>query len=280
MAFNPIYTIKAAMASVPLTTRSLCVMLATLYVACKLYSPLLRLFCLNPQHVLVYGQVHRLVTYSLLHKDAPHLLLSLVNWSLIAPTIEAALGTFSFAWLLGIISVLNGCVYTLLTIGAAMLSDDAEYHWHNCAIGFSGTVLSVMVIWVYTFASSSRIQLGPAVELPLTVLPPVLFLVSLTLPSASVWCHLTGLVVGMLYVAGALDWPQLSREASERLEKSPWLRLAVTRQGFVSANTEVLPTTEDGDTETPVKSRRTSSQAVLDVPANDSAAMKNTIQLH
>jgi membrane associated rhomboid family serine protease len=201
----------------------------------------------------------------------------LINWSLIAPTIEAALGSLSFAWLLAVISVLNGCVYTLLTIIASALSNDAEYYWHNCAIGFSGTVLSLMVIWVYTFASSSRIQLGPAVELPLTVLPPVLFLVSMLLPSASVWCHLTGLVVGMLYVAGALNWLQLSRDRSRSLEKFALLRLIVTRQGFVSVDSDILPTTNEPEQ---AKSRRQSSQIALDVPERDSVAMKSTIQLH
>lgn len=90
-------------------------------------------FSTPPPHTTPPG--HRLVTYSLLHRDIFHLAVNLLTLGLIAPAIEASLGSVRFGYTLLCLSIVIGLMYTLATGVAALFLGVSFAFWNHCATG-------------------------------------------------------------------------------------------------------------------------------------------------
>ncbi|EDQ92116.1 uncharacterized protein MONBRDRAFT_5821 [Monosiga brevicollis MX1] len=189
--------------------------------------------------------VQRLFLFSLIHGDIFHLAFNLCAFIMVAPQLEKDLGSFRFAYLLLVVTLLLGLYYLFLTGIAAIFYGEDSSFWYGCATGFSGNVLACMVIWVYSFTAQTRISIGPAIELPITIMPPVLLLLSLLFRSATFWCHVMGLAVGFCYVQGWLRFVQLTDQHVQNLESTGLVQRFAVWQGFVSVSR--LPTVQEGE---------------------------------
>lgn len=77
-------------------------------------------FCIVPDKIYS-GQIHRLVTHSIVHSGWLHLLLNMVSLIPLGPKLEEKLGTLPFLALQLHAAFLGGVVYILLTyvVGAS-----------------------------------------------------------------------------------------------------------------------------------------------------------------
>ena len=105
-------------------------------------------------------------------------------------------------------------------------------------------LLAVVVLWVYNFNNTPALLTWRGIQLPPTVLPVLLLILSEILPSSSFWCNFCGLALGYGYVQGLLERMQLSLHAVRMVEAWPFIRQTTTWSGFVdSPEANSLPTT-------------------------------------
>eukprot|EP00729_Bicosta_minor_P002893 gene2893-13586_t len=113
---------------------------------------------------------------------------------------------------------------------------------YGSAIGFSGVIFSMLVIFVYKFTYSETIRLYGVINAPTPVVPWLVFVIFMTVPRTSTLAHFCGLVVGYAYVGGLLEPFTLSDINLRRLEAVGGLTWMVRAIGYVPPpKTGVLP---------------------------------------
>jgi rhomboid domain-containing protein 1 len=131
-------------------------------------------------------------------------------WSL-GGTVERTLGTICFLGLNLAILLLSNLIYLLCSYVAFKATDDDSWLSY-CSVGYSGVLFGLTVVETKI---GDRLQprnlFGfsvPAVFYPWALL----ILLQIMMPGISFIGHLSGILVGLLYVSGCLPWLSLKRQ--------------------------------------------------------------------
>jgi membrane associated rhomboid family serine protease len=213
-------------ASLPLwtgTVFAVCCCLSVLGFVLGIQTPSV---CLSPYLVLRGVQFWRLFTAPLFHIGFMHVALNMMAWTQLGPSLERLVGTLQFVWLTLVFAALGGLLHSLAGVSGGS---------HECAVGLSGVIFSLVVVDSHLTPTATRTLFG-IVNVSTRWYPlALLAALQLLLPSASVLGHLAGVLVGYAYCWGYLNWAVLSPTAVNTLERARCLAAVVSRPNVVLA---------------------------------------------
>lgn len=170
---------------------------------------------LNPIKPLLYvcisvneGYYHRdwerLLFSPFHHADDWHLYFNMVSLLWKGTKLEQRLGSVSFAVIIAAFSQLIGVVYVLVQLLLAESLHDPSYKM-QCAVGFSGVLFALKVLNNHYHPGGSSSIFGLHVPNKYACWAE-LVAIHLLSPGSSFVGHLSGILVGLLYTLGPLQW--------------------------------------------------------------------------
>ncbi|XP_037089671.1 rhomboid-related protein 4-like [Pollicipes pollicipes] len=162
--------------------------------------------CISVFTVLRQGDYKRVLISTFEHADEWHLYYNMVSFLWKGMRLEQRMGSRKFAILLGVFSVSCSLTYLALAKTATEFLQDESYS-RQCAIGFSGVIFALKVLTQrLESASDSWTYLrGLAVPARWAVWAE-LVLIHILVPGASFVGHLAGILVGLAYTYGPLEY--------------------------------------------------------------------------
>ncbi|KAL6047790.1 SET domain-containing protein [Balamuthia mandrillaris] len=222
---------KAWFMRLPLTTRAVTLLCLALYcydVMCMLSFPsnsLLSALCNSPAVILHKYQLYRLLTANFLHLSFLHIVLNLLAFQALAPPIENKVGSITFFY--DIVCCFAFLSQLLHLVIATMLhySGSADMFgfvpYRTCSAGLSAVLFALLVLRQNSSLASNSTKLFGMIEVPSKLYPWILLVVmQLLFPRASLLGHLSGIIVGYLYIWGWLDIMRPSAATFSSLETS------------------------------------------------------------
>ncbi|KAI3434702.1 hypothetical protein D9Q98_002764 [Chlorella vulgaris] len=230
--------VRSAFVELPFVTR--CVLITCLgvhaVVAATGFHRLNAQLCLSAQAIAAQGQVYRFFTSALLHSSLLHLAMNMLALCSVAPRVERSLGSLQFAWLMLLICVLGDAAYTAVACLSSLLPFLAGIpsldFMHQCAVGFSGVLFGLLLVDAHLHGGAR--SLFGAFTLPAKLYPWLLLVLWQLVPHVSFLGHLSGLLVGQLYVMQLLRWALPSSSTYQRIEHAAACTACLQSSCFVA----------------------------------------------
>lgn len=170
----------------------------------------------------------RLFTSPFFHSGFLHLALNMSAWCPLGSSLERCVGSVQFAHLVILFSLLGGALHALAGASAGEMGAS-----HECAVGLSGVIFSLVVVDSHLSAAQSRSLFG-VVTVPSRYYPlALLAILQLLLPAASLLGHLAGVIVGYAFAWGWLNRLVLPPAAVGALERARCAGSVVARSNFI-----------------------------------------------
>ncbi|KAF0293771.1 Rhomboid-related protein 4 [Amphibalanus amphitrite] len=162
--------------------------------------------CISVLTVLRQGDYKRILISTFEHADEWHLYYNMVSFLWKGMRLEQRMGSRRFAILLAVFSVSCSITYLALAKTATDFFHDGSYS-RQCAIGFSGVIFALKVLThqlesapgTWTYLSGLAVPARWAVWAELV-------LIHILVPGASFIGHLAGILVGLAYTYGPLEY--------------------------------------------------------------------------
>ncbi|XP_072111189.1 rhomboid-related protein 4 [Mobula birostris] len=164
-------------------------------------KPLLNV-CINVHETWNRQDWKRLIYSPFHHADDWHLYFNMASMLYKGIHLEQRLSRIWFAYLLSVFSVMTGIVYLILEVALAELMDDPNYKM-QCAVGFSGVLFALKVLNGYYNPGGVSYVMGIPVQQQYACWAE-LVAIHLIAPRSSFVGHLSGIIVGLLYIKGPL----------------------------------------------------------------------------
>jgi len=198
------------------------------------------------------GQFYRIFTSAFTHGSFFHLLVNMTAFIQIgAFGLELKLGSINFGLLVFLFTILCGMVHVFLASAMWYLLGIGGY-MNECAVGFSGVIFSLVVLDTAFSNIRQRDVFGLFVVNAYMYPFALIAIVQLLAPHSSFLGHLSGVVVGSLYVKGYLNKLIPSSRVVDRIENLILSGISIERlQGFVRNTSESARRVrrEEGDIE-------------------------------
>lgn len=157
--------------------------------------------CISARTVWFGGQWERILLGPFVHADSWHLYYNMISFMWKARTLEKRYGSFYFAYVIAVFTVLTSMVYLLFNV---YLAEYVDWSYSNvCAVGFSGVIFAVKVLTTHLQPNHMSYVFGIGIPSKLAVWAE-LILISVLNPNASFIGHLAGILVGLAFVSGPL----------------------------------------------------------------------------
>ena len=200
----------------------------------------------------VTGQAYRIFTSAFTHASFFHLLVNMTAFIQIgAFGLEMKLGSVTFALLVFLFTILCGIVHVFLASAMWYLLGMSGY-MNECAVGFSGVIFSLVVLDTAFSNIRQRDVFGLFVVNAYMYPFALIAIVQMLAPNSSFLGHLSGVVVGSLYVKGYLNKMIPSSRVVDRIESVILSGISIERlEGFVRNTSESARRVrrEEGDIE-------------------------------
>lgn len=207
---------------------------------------------LSAGSVIGRRQVYRLLSYCICHDNILTLLVNIALLVVLSSRLEEQLGTIRYFYLAIIFATLSALLYLLL--GKLLRLEETP------VCGF--TTVQFAMVTLKCYSSEMKRTFGVtrinAAAVP-WILLPVAYIV---IPSSSVYLHICGVIVGLLYSYRFLFWLELPDFAIEHVERlaacwylhhNAWIPFIFSPVQYhlpVQSNTERYPVTEATQTHT------------------------------
>lgn len=193
--------------------------------------------CLSADRVLWHGEVWRFFTAAMFHMGALHVAFNMLAFVPIGMSLERALGSVAFAYLMLLLVVLGDAAFVFFSFIAAFGPARLGGEWvRQCAVGLSGVIFGLIVADNATNHANHRSIFG-FFNVPAAVYPWALLVFwQLIMPGASFLGHLCGVLIGQLYMWGLLKWLLLPDRAVRLIEGSRLCAPVYSRTSFIAAS--------------------------------------------
>lgn len=232
----------------PLATRSITALCCGIYIVGLIFGQNDFSVCIFPPNVIEQFQVYRLLTAGFFHVGFLHVVMNMLAFQALAPSLERAMGSFTFSYLVVLFQVVSSLMNTFLSL---VLYKTGAYPdaWNQCTIGLSSVLFSFLVLRSHLHQSHNMSLFG-FVSVPAQWYPWVLLvLFQFLMPEVSFLGHLTGILVAYLHVWGKLELFKLPSETINKIESSSYLQWLVMKDGYITntqfgvgGGEETLPT--------------------------------------
>uniref|UniRef100_A0A7S0RWB4 UBA domain-containing protein n=1 Tax=Pyramimonas obovata TaxID=1411642 RepID=A0A7S0RWB4_9CHLO len=163
--------------------------------------------CMSPYFIVRRYEVYRAFTSVVFHGGVLHIVFNMLAFVPLGSSLERAIGSVQYMYTILVFCVIGACLHALGGYTLAMnpvLPLPRELN--KCSIGLSGVIFGLIVVDTSMSGLQSRSIFGlfsvPAKYYPWALL--VLF--QLLMPNVSFMGHLSGLLVGLAYIHGMLQW--------------------------------------------------------------------------
>ena len=174
----------------PIITYALIVINVMIYLLTLTYGPdKFQLYFSNNYSFVRDGQIYRLLTSMFLHVDFFHILFNMYALFILGPQVEKYYGKLRFI-LIYLISGLLGSVFSCVFGGESTISYGAS----GAIFGLFGSILYFTYYYRATLQGLLRSSLMPTLLFNL--------LIGFMIPGIDVWCHIGGLIGGVLISMG------------------------------------------------------------------------------
>ncbi|CAF1104419.1 unnamed protein product [Didymodactylos carnosus] len=160
--------------------------------------------CLSTNYVYDMGQYSRLFFAPLFHGDDMHLYYNMVSFLFKGQQLETLFGSKYFAILVFVCSLSSSIMIVLLGQIASVLFENPSFA-SQCAIGFSAVIFALKVITTHYTPADRHYVWGIPVPTKYAVWAE-LFIIQFITPNVSFLGHLAGIIVGLLYVNGPIQY--------------------------------------------------------------------------
>jgi membrane associated rhomboid family serine protease len=190
--------------SVPLVTLCLLILCLTIFIIDSVvfdFGDALAACSMSPASVAGELELYRVVTAAFTHGSILHVGMNMISFVSLGSSLEVLFGSLGFAFLISVYTLLVGIGF--IGLGTVAATVDRAYWWQS-AVGFSGVIFSLAVDECALSPSPTRSIFG-LFSVPTRFYPWVLMAaLQFILPNISFIGHLSGVLVGLLHVAGAL----------------------------------------------------------------------------
>ncbi|GMH35303.1 hypothetical protein BSKO_03171 [Bryopsis sp. KO-2023] len=203
--------------------------------------------CIQPSSVVKNLEVYRVFTAVVFHVGLLHIFFNMLAFVPIGGTLERTLGTVMFGYLILVIVVMSS-FFSISMAHLLLYTGIYPRAMVECTIGFSGVIFGLVVVNTQ-LSGASHYSIFGFFEVPAKFYAWVLLLFwQLLLPGVSFIGHLSGILVGQLYVWGLLTWLMLSNDFVNKIERSFACGICLRQPNFVltSAAGPQLPTQQPG----------------------------------
>jgi rhomboid domain-containing protein 1 len=233
--------------SVTLATRFITFVCVSLYLYGLLFGYNLSLVCMQPFAVANnWHKVYTFITSGFFHFSFMHILFNMISFYPMGSALERTSGSLPFLYLTLLFDVVGSLVHFLLAY-ITYASGIYTGFFYSCSAGFSGVIFTIITIECHNDGSRSFF----GIAFPSRLYPWVtLFLVQLLFGNVSFLGHLSGILVGYMYVYKILEL-LIAGKLLNWLEGVRWLGRVVSMNGYITnPNFRSLPTTVNQDTGT------------------------------
>ncbi|XP_064639136.1 rhomboid-related protein 4-like [Lineus longissimus] len=161
--------------------------------------------CISSNQVWNRGDWTRLILGVFHHADQWHLYYNMSSFLWKGINLERKLGSGYFAFLLAVFTVLQSTILVAVNMLLGnYIMNDASY-LSQCAVGFSGVLFALKVLTTYDLPPGIQYIMGIPIHSRLAVWAELAF-IQVIAPNASFTGHLSGILLGLLYVKGPLKF--------------------------------------------------------------------------
>lgn len=158
--------------------------------------------CISVQSVYYQGDWTRVILAPFIHGDSWHLYYNMASFMWKSRTLERHYGTYYYAYLTSVFTLLTSIVYLLINFILAEMLDSWSYI-QTCAVGYSGVIFALKVVTTHLEPPGMANIFGIPIPKRLAVWGE-LIIISVLFPKASFTGHLAGILVGVAFVSGPL----------------------------------------------------------------------------
>ncbi|KAH0455898.1 hypothetical protein IEQ34_015930 [Dendrobium chrysotoxum] len=222
-------------AGIPFITSSVTVVCGIIYLVCLLagYDSFTEI-CFLPSEVVSRFQVYRIYTAVLFHGSLMHVIFNMLALVPLGTELERIMGSVRLLYLMVLLATSNAIFHLIIALIVAHNPlHPYPFLMHECAIGFSGIIFSMIVIETSLSGVQTRSVFGlfnvPAKWYAWILL--VLF--QLLATNVSLLGHLCGILSGFAYSYGLFNYLLPGSSFYGAIESSSFLSACIRRPGFI-----------------------------------------------
>ncbi|XP_033097221.1 rhomboid-related protein 4-like [Anneissia japonica] len=166
-------------------------------------KPSIQRVCVSAVSVWYRGDWSRLLLAAWFHLDDWHLYYNMISFLWKGRFLEQLIGSYYFAYLIAVFSVVTNIVMIGINIMAAEFLEDDSYIL-SCAAGFSGVIFALKVVTTHLMPNHRQSIMGIFSVPSQWACWVELVLIQVLVPRASFTGHLAGILVGLAYIKGPL----------------------------------------------------------------------------
>jgi|EP00945_MAST-04E_sp_MAST-4E-sp1_P002949 membrane associated rhomboid family serine protease len=172
-------------------------------------------YMMSPLAVYSNHEFYRIVSGSFFHAGLMHIGFNMMSLLTLGEAVERILGTFRFVFYTFVTVMLSNFLYLAVCIALGTFYERSW--WYYNSVGFSGVLFAYATIESFLSPFPTRNFFGCTV--PSKWYPWILLGgLQILMPNISFLGHLAGLVLGVCYVYGLLEWTIPSNEYIKTLE--------------------------------------------------------------
>jgi membrane associated rhomboid family serine protease len=201
----------------------------------------IQLFCVGPMPLArvetLLFESHRFFTSNFLHGSPTHILFNMLTLYGLGDEFERRVGTARFLHWLSTLATLGGLLDCILC--TALFNIPWLPFFRSCSIGLSGFLFSLMIDQTSRMDASRSLPLFCGTfSVPVRFYPWALLLVLALFPGVSFVGHLAGILVGLLYTRGYLNWLDINDSLIDKIDSLIGHRL---KHWVVRDQSKILP---------------------------------------
>eukprot|EP01117_Protostelium_nocturnum_P016225 TRINITY_DN6373_c0_g1_i1.p1 TRINITY_DN6373_c0_g1~~TRINITY_DN6373_c0_g1_i1.p1 ORF type:complete len:360 (+),score=101.19 TRINITY_DN6373_c0_g1_i1:29-1081(+) len=229
-----INSVKRWASQIPVTTLFVFSINIVIFVIFNLINVGTENFCILPSEIVRSKlQGYRIFTSAWFHFGILHILFNMMSLLSMGRVLERGFGSVQFAHFLLLCNFLTGMFDFLALHILSLLSEKQEFSY-SCDAGFSGILFALLYLECYSVGSEERSVCG-FVNVSRKSYPWIsLILISILLPHVSFLGHLGGILVGIAYVNGYMNWMMLSPQMVTFIESNQRFQKITSMRNFVS----------------------------------------------
>jgi len=222
--------------SIPLGTRLYMFLCAALYIYVLLFGLDYIQVCNIPILISTnWTYAYRFLTAPFFHAGILHILLNMFSYQSLGAYFERTKGTIHYIYLIFLFALGSSSIQFLMAfiLGHNPVVEYTPY-LYQCSVGFSAVLFCLLVIECHNLEGTR--SLFGLISLRAKLYPWILLVVlQFIMPNLSFLGHLSGMLVGYLYIYDYLSFLQPSVRTLEKMESSPWVGgWLVMRDGYIN----------------------------------------------
>lgn len=217
--------------TVTLATRFFIFVCVSLYIYGLLFGFNLSLVCMQPYAIVDnWRNVYTFLSAGFFHFSFLHILFNMMSFYPMGSALERLTGTLPFFYLIILFDVV-GSLFHLLLASLMYTINLYPNFYYSCSAGFSGVIFTIITIECHNNDGARNIF---GFAFPARLYPWItLFFIQMFFGNVSFLGHLSGILVGYLYVFKILD-PVVPVRLLNRMEGMRWVGWVVSMNGYIT----------------------------------------------